>query len=119
MASEAELNAAMSPALPKLNIDSLETAIDQAKAAGVTPRLIARAESKLDQAIKRQSEPTQAISVRAIIGSVGGVFAYVVATFDRLYIVSTRTRPGMTMISHEVKSLDNTVVIAGPRDHCF
>ena len=48
------LNHAMAPALPKLNIPLLETAITDAKEAGIPEKLVAKAEKKLQQALKRQ-----------------------------------------------------------------
>ncbi|KAL1525072.1 hypothetical protein AB1Y20_019945 [Prymnesium parvum] len=53
--AETALTKAMAPALPKLDVDALEDALRAAKATGkVDPKVIAKAEAKLEQARKRR-----------------------------------------------------------------
>ena len=51
---ETALNSAMAPALPKLDIPVLKKAIADAKAAGIAEKVVTKAETKLQQALKRQ-----------------------------------------------------------------
>eukprot|EP00966_Prymnesium_polylepis_P020942 481922-Prymnesium_polylepis.1 len=54
--AEDALMKAMAPALPKLNITSLQDALSTAKASlSIEPGVIMRAEKKLEQAMKRQA----------------------------------------------------------------